>query len=269
MHWLSDVQPAQSVALLATFVDQHVSTFNGALSAIGMHADPAADWPTVLMAFGSTVELAGPRGTADDLKKLTGVSGAIEKKLNDPVLLAQFEQIGPQATQQEADRWMRGHATSESPYYTSGSDTYMKWSALKLNQQQAEAEWKQLPRAEAKRKVAADIATDEAARSEKAAVDNQRFITDTGRDVGEQRSLFDVHHRAGQEIVSVQQNTSLVQAVAKARESVKMDEAAILKAMEHSTGFSAEALKKIGEHANTLADLEKRMRQQEGRPPRL
>ena len=27
--------------------------------------------------------LAGPRGTADDLKKLTGVSGAIEKKLND------------------------------------------------------------------------------------------------------------------------------------------------------------------------------------------
>ena len=27
--------------------------------------------------------LAGPRGSADDLKKLTGVSGAIEKKLND------------------------------------------------------------------------------------------------------------------------------------------------------------------------------------------
>ena len=27
--------------------------------------------------------LAGPRGTADNLKKLTGVSGAIEKKFND------------------------------------------------------------------------------------------------------------------------------------------------------------------------------------------
>jgi small subunit ribosomal protein S2 len=27
--------------------------------------------------------LAGPRGVADDLKKLTGVSGAIEKKFND------------------------------------------------------------------------------------------------------------------------------------------------------------------------------------------
>jgi hypothetical protein len=43
VHWLSDVQPAQSVALLATYVDQHVNTFNGAMSAIGMHADPAAD----------------------------------------------------------------------------------------------------------------------------------------------------------------------------------------------------------------------------------
>lgn len=43
MHWLSDVQPAQSVALLATFVDQHMNNLNGALSAIGMHADPAAD----------------------------------------------------------------------------------------------------------------------------------------------------------------------------------------------------------------------------------
>jgi small subunit ribosomal protein S2 len=27
--------------------------------------------------------LPGPRGVADDLKKLTGLSGAIEKKLND------------------------------------------------------------------------------------------------------------------------------------------------------------------------------------------
>ena len=42
-HWLSDVSPAQSVALLATFVEQHVNNFNSAMSAIGMHADPAAD----------------------------------------------------------------------------------------------------------------------------------------------------------------------------------------------------------------------------------
>ena len=42
-HWLNDVQPAQSVALLSTFVtDSHV-TNNSALSAIAMHSDPAAD----------------------------------------------------------------------------------------------------------------------------------------------------------------------------------------------------------------------------------
>ena len=38
---------------------------------------PAASQPTGFQG------LAGPRGTADNLKKLTGVSGAIEKKFND------------------------------------------------------------------------------------------------------------------------------------------------------------------------------------------
>src|SRR5664279_3489092 len=40
-------------------------------------AIPAAQQPTAFQG------LAGPRGAADDLKKLTGVSGAIEKKFND------------------------------------------------------------------------------------------------------------------------------------------------------------------------------------------
>ena len=39
--------------------------------------------PGVLPAAGGFQGLAGPRGTADDLKKLPGVSGAIEKKFND------------------------------------------------------------------------------------------------------------------------------------------------------------------------------------------
>ncbi len=42
-HWLNDVNPAQSVALLATYVDQHMNNYNSAMSAIAMHADPAAD----------------------------------------------------------------------------------------------------------------------------------------------------------------------------------------------------------------------------------
>jgi len=43
VHWLTDVAPAQSVALLATFVPQHERDSNGALSAIAAHADAAAD----------------------------------------------------------------------------------------------------------------------------------------------------------------------------------------------------------------------------------
>jgi hypothetical protein len=42
-HWLSEVQPAQSVALLAGFVAQHDGKLGNAMNAIGIHADPAAD----------------------------------------------------------------------------------------------------------------------------------------------------------------------------------------------------------------------------------
>jgi HEAT repeats len=42
-HWLSDVQPAQSVALLTSFVSDRQVAGNSALSAIAVHSDPAAD----------------------------------------------------------------------------------------------------------------------------------------------------------------------------------------------------------------------------------
>jgi hypothetical protein len=42
-HWLTDVQPAQSVALLATFATQHDLPYNSAMNAIATHADPSAD----------------------------------------------------------------------------------------------------------------------------------------------------------------------------------------------------------------------------------
>lgn len=42
-HWLNDVQPAQSVALLSKFAMQHDTPYNGAMNAISIHADPAAD----------------------------------------------------------------------------------------------------------------------------------------------------------------------------------------------------------------------------------
>ncbi len=48
---------------------------------IGAMANPAAE--VVAPKSEGFQGLAGPRGVADDLKKLTGVSGAIEKKFND------------------------------------------------------------------------------------------------------------------------------------------------------------------------------------------
>ena len=43
MHWLTDVQPAESVALLVTFVPQRDVRNDGVLKAIALHAGPAAD----------------------------------------------------------------------------------------------------------------------------------------------------------------------------------------------------------------------------------
>ena len=43
VHWITDVQPAQSVALLASLAKGMDGGRNGAISAIAMHARPAAD----------------------------------------------------------------------------------------------------------------------------------------------------------------------------------------------------------------------------------
>jgi hypothetical protein len=43
VHWLVDVKPAESVALLDTFASQRERFMDGAMSAIAAHADPAAD----------------------------------------------------------------------------------------------------------------------------------------------------------------------------------------------------------------------------------
>ena len=43
VHWLADVKPAESVALLDTFATQRERYMDGAMGAIAAHADPAAD----------------------------------------------------------------------------------------------------------------------------------------------------------------------------------------------------------------------------------
>ena len=43
VHWLADVKPAESVALLDTFATQRERFMDGAMTAIASHSDPAAD----------------------------------------------------------------------------------------------------------------------------------------------------------------------------------------------------------------------------------
>ena len=43
VHWLADVKPAESVALLDAFATQRERFMDGAMSAIASHSDPAAD----------------------------------------------------------------------------------------------------------------------------------------------------------------------------------------------------------------------------------
>jgi small subunit ribosomal protein S2 len=50
---------------------------------VGAAAEPIAEQVPTAPQTSTFQGLPGPRGTADDLKKLPGVSGAIEKKLND------------------------------------------------------------------------------------------------------------------------------------------------------------------------------------------
>lgn len=147
-------------------------------------------------------------GVEERRKGTTAALSAFEKKIAEghgltqgaPELLQQFAGIGPGKSLMEADRWMRAQATSASPYHTSGAERYMEWDTLKTAATGAEAEWKQFPRAEAQRKVAADKAAAEAEQALKAAVANQSFITETGRDIGERRSRFGAMHAGDMEI---------------------------------------------------------------------
>jgi hypothetical protein len=43
LHWFNDVKPAESVAMLNTFATQRERYQDGAMNAIAMHSDPAAD----------------------------------------------------------------------------------------------------------------------------------------------------------------------------------------------------------------------------------
>ena len=147
-------------------------------------------------------------GVEERKKSTQAALDAWEKKLGNADLLEEFTAIGGGKTQGDADRWMRANAGRFSAgYHTSGANRYMEWDALRGAAAGAAAEWKQFPGEEARRKVAADMASDEAARAERAAVGNQEFIGATGRDIGDRRSRFDSRHQANQEIEGLESDT--------------------------------------------------------------
>ena len=70
--------------LIARAAIDGISRAQGELGVdVGASATPLEEDLSAAPATSGFQGLPGPRGTADDLKKLTGVSGAIEKKLND------------------------------------------------------------------------------------------------------------------------------------------------------------------------------------------
>ncbi|MGA2113880.1 MAG: HEAT repeat domain-containing protein [Bryobacteraceae bacterium] len=62
VHWLTDVSPAQSIALLAGYVNARNLSENSAVAAIAIHADPAAD--AVLDGFAATSQPEALRNRA-------------------------------------------------------------------------------------------------------------------------------------------------------------------------------------------------------------
>jgi small subunit ribosomal protein S2 len=70
--------------LIARAAIDGISRAQGELGVdVGAAAEPIIEDILAETAVAGFQALSGPRGVADDLKKLTGVSGAIEKKLND------------------------------------------------------------------------------------------------------------------------------------------------------------------------------------------
>ncbi len=161
---------------------------------------------------------------------------------------------------------LQGDGPFESKY---AQDLHDQWVNLSGAASGAQKEWQGLPGERARRQVAADNASAEYDRASRAAIENQKFRSETGDDLGRRQLMFGQSHRDNQQIGSVQQDTGMQQALAKARESVEKDRQLVIQAMEHSSGLSALVIQKMQEHNKLLQDLEKRVREMKGRPERV
>lgn len=148
-------------------------------------------------------------------------------------------------------------------------ELYEQWVRLKAAAGGAAADWRNLPGIEARRKVAADRASANADRATKAAVENQGFITGAGRDIGDRVAGLDARHEAGQQIIGLQGDTALRNALAKTREKYNNAVDQFVKIVEAGHGVTAAQQDQIKQLHSAVAELERRVRAQEGRTPRI
>jgi hypothetical protein len=156
----------------------------------------------------------------------------------------------------------------EGPFASEYAENlHNRWTGLKVAATGAADEWQQFPRAEAQRKVAADRASEQASQAERAAVENQRFITDTGRDVTDRRARFDISRQTNQQVDALNQDTALKQTLAAAEVQNKKLHETVIEATQRQTFLSAELLRKLQESDKQIADLTQQVRKHNGYTP--
>ena len=99
---------------------------------------------------------------------------------------------------------LKGDGPFASQFAEDAHNEYVKLVAAK---DLAEKAWKQSPGEEARLKVAAERASHEAERRAKESVENQRYITDTGRDVGERRMQYDARSQSNSDLTRIERDT--------------------------------------------------------------
>lgn len=116
----------------------------------------------------------------------------------------EFASLGPAASPDQ----VAAAANKTGNFY--GPDfqrQYNAWAKLRVASDSAEREWKQFPRVEAERKVAADRASDAAAEAARKAVENQSFIIATGQDISERRTRYNAQHQADEDLSGIERDT--------------------------------------------------------------
>ena len=156
----------------------------------------------------------------------------------------------------------------EGPFASAYAESlHNQWTGLKAAATGAASEWQQFPRAEAERKVAADRASEQASQAERAAVDNQRFITDTGRDVTDRRARFDISRQTNQQVDALNQDTALRQALAASEAQNKKLHEAFTESVQRQALLSAEFLRKLQESDKQVAELTRLVTRHTGYTP--